>query len=128
MKRRDFSAGLLAAGALGLVPAAHAQKRIDNGKDYRTLSQRAPVDAPAGKIEVVEFFWYSCPHCHSFEPALEAWSRKLPADVPWAIEYPLAGDDLLEVTQRELANLRQLAQVFAKQKRAPTQTNPWTTT
>jgi len=53
MKRRDFSAGLLAAGALGLVPAAHAQKRIDNGKDYRTLSQRAPVDAPAGKIEVV---------------------------------------------------------------------------
>ena len=81
MKRREFSAGLLAAGTLALAPAAYAQRRIENGKDYRTLGQRAPVDAPAGKIEVVEFFWYSCPHCNTFEPALEAWSRKLPADV-----------------------------------------------
>ena len=38
-------------------------------------------EAPAGKIEVVEFFWYSCPHCNAFEPTLEAWSKKLPADV-----------------------------------------------
>ncbi len=81
MKRREFSAGLLAAGTLALAPAVRAQRRIENGKDYRTLGQRAPVDAPAGKIEVVEFFWYSCPHCNTFEPALEAWSRKLPADV-----------------------------------------------
>jgi len=81
MKRRDFSAGLLVAGAFGIAPAARAQRQPENGKDYRTLGQRAPVDAPAGKIEVVEFFWYSCPHCNSFEPALEAWSRKLPGDV-----------------------------------------------
>ena len=81
MKRRDFSTGLLATGTLGLAPAVHAQRRPENGKDYRTLSQRAPVDAPAGKIEVIEFFWYSCPHCHAFEPALEAWSRKLRPDV-----------------------------------------------
>ncbi len=81
MKRRDFSAGLIAAGTLGLSPLAQAQRRPENGKDYRTLGQRAPVDAPAGKIEVIEFFWYSCPHCHAFEPALEAWAGKLPADV-----------------------------------------------
>jgi thiol:disulfide interchange protein DsbA len=81
MKRRDFSAGLLAASALGLAPCAQAQKRPDDGIDYRTLGQRAPVDSPPGKIEVIEFFWYSCPHCNVFEPALEAWSRKLPADV-----------------------------------------------
>ena len=81
MKRRDFSTGLIAAGALGLAPAARAQRLPENGRDFRTLGQRAPVDAPAGKIEVVEFFWYSCTHCNAFEPALEAWSRKLPADV-----------------------------------------------
>ncbi len=81
MKRRDFSAGLIAAGTLGLSPLAQAQRRPESGKDYRTLGQRAPVDAPAGKIEVIEFFWYSCPHCHAFEPALEAWAGKLPADV-----------------------------------------------
>ena len=78
MQRRDFSAGLLAAGTLALVPAARAQRA---GTDFRVLSQPAPVDTPAGKIEVIEFFWYSCPHCHAFEPALEAWSRKLRPDV-----------------------------------------------
>ncbi len=39
------------------------------------------MTAPAGKIEVVEFFWYGCPHCHAFEPTLEPWVRHLPADV-----------------------------------------------
>jgi thiol:disulfide interchange protein DsbA len=45
------------------------------------LDPRAPVDAPTGKIEIVEFFWYSCPHCHAFEPTLDAWTKKLPKDV-----------------------------------------------
>jgi len=70
--------GLLAAGALSLAPAAFAQKA---GTDYRVLSQSAPVEAPAGKIEVVEFFWYCCPHCNAFEPLLESWSKRLPKDV-----------------------------------------------
>jgi len=30
---------------------------------------------------VIEFFWYECPHCNAFEPALEAWSKRLPSDV-----------------------------------------------
>jgi protein dithiol oxidoreductase (disulfide-forming) len=37
--------------------------------------------APAGSIEVVDFFWYSCPHCNAFEPSLQAWQKRLPADV-----------------------------------------------
>ena len=45
------------------------------------LEKRAPADAPAGKIEVIEFFWYSCPHCNAFEPALEAWIKAAPKDV-----------------------------------------------
>ncbi|RYF42378.1 MAG: thiol:disulfide interchange protein DsbA/DsbL [Comamonadaceae bacterium] len=84
MNRREFSAGtacVLAAAAIGLPGLAWAQKKPEDGTDYRALDKRVAVEAPAGKIEVVEFFWYSCPHCNAFEPRLEAWSKKLPADV-----------------------------------------------
>jgi thiol:disulfide interchange protein DsbA len=46
-----------------------------------TLDKRVNVDTPAGKIEILEFFWYSCPHCNAFEPALETWIKRLPNDV-----------------------------------------------
>ena len=34
-----------------------------------------------GKIEVVELFWYGCPHCYHFEPTINPWAEKLPKDV-----------------------------------------------
>jgi len=40
-----------------------------------------PTESAAGKVEVLEFFWYGCPHCYTLEPSIEAWSKKLPADV-----------------------------------------------
>ncbi len=82
MKRRDFS--IATAAAVSLLPLAgtvHAQGSFAAGKDYIVLGKPAPVDAPAGKVEVVEFFWYGCPHCYAFEPAIEAWAKQLPADV-----------------------------------------------
>lgn len=81
MDRREFSAAAAGALALGLPGLASAQRRPEDGRDYRRLEKAAPVDAPASKIEVVEFFWYSCPHCHAFEPKLVAWTKKLPPDV-----------------------------------------------
>jgi thiol:disulfide interchange protein DsbA len=82
MKRRDFSLGTVAAlAATGLALPAHAQKKPEDGSDYLTLDKRVPVEAPAGKVEVIEFFWYACPHCNAFEPKLEAWIKKNPADV-----------------------------------------------
>jgi thiol:disulfide interchange protein DsbA len=81
MKRRDFSAQL-AAAALGLPLAgrALAQGAPVEGQNYVRLSQ--PVAVPStGKIDVIEFFWYGCPHCFAFEPSLDAWSKKVPADV-----------------------------------------------
>ena len=84
MKRRDFSHGVGAALALSacLVPVAQAQARkFEAGTDFLALDKRAPVEAPAGKVEVVEFFWYSCPHCNAFEPTLDAWVKRAPKDV-----------------------------------------------
>ena len=81
MKRREFAIGA-AALPLAAPMLANAQGRPpEDGHDYRTLDKRVAVDAPPGKIEVVDFFWYSCPHCNAFEPMLQAWSRKLPDDV-----------------------------------------------
>lgn len=81
MKRRDFSTTVLGfgLGASTLTMPAFAQGAPVEGKDYVRLGQPQPV--PPGKIEVIEFFWYGCPHCNAFEPALEAWAKKLPPDV-----------------------------------------------
>src|SRR5665647_1816216 len=83
MKRRDFSLACSAmAGAAFIQSPALAQvKPPVAGTDYLLVEKRVAVEAPAGKIEVVEFFWYSCPHCNAFEPAFEAWSKRVPKDV-----------------------------------------------
>lgn len=47
---------------------------------YEAISPAQPVQNP-DKIEVIEFFWYGCPHCYSLEPALQAWLKKKPANV-----------------------------------------------
>ena len=81
LTRREFSTSLVAAGLAGSGVAAHAQgARFVEGVNYVRLVQPMPP-AVAGKIEVTEFFWYECPHCNTFEPALEAWAKKLPDDV-----------------------------------------------
>ena len=64
---------LIAAGAL-----AHAAD-FQEGKDYRRLDKPQPVET-GKKIEVIEFFSFSCPHCKDMEPILEQWVKKLPAD------------------------------------------------
>jgi protein dithiol oxidoreductase (disulfide-forming) len=82
MKRRELSTGLLACslGMAGLATRpAQAQGGPVEGTHYVRLGQPVPVGG--SKIEVVEFFWYGCPHCNDFEPTLEPWSKKVPADV-----------------------------------------------
>lgn len=84
MKRRDFSlaaAAVAVPGLTGVGQAAAQGAKPQAGKDYMVLDKRVPMDAAAGKIEVIEFFWYSCPHCNAFEPALEAWIKTAPKDV-----------------------------------------------
>ena len=83
MKRRDFSVACGAAMVgTTLIPAVSWSqgKPPQAGTDYQVIGKNAPVEAPAGKIEVVEFFWYNCPHCSSFEPAFGAWLNRAPKD------------------------------------------------
>ena len=86
MQRRAFSISAVtlaaATGICALPTLAQAQARaFQSGSDYLTLDKPAATEAPAGKVEVVEFFWYNCPHCNSFEPMFDAWAKKQPKDV-----------------------------------------------
>jgi len=71
----------LVAGTLGAMNTAHASPAAPvAGTDYTVLQTAQPVDAN-GKIEVIEFMWYGCPHCNEFDPYLEAWVKKQGPDV-----------------------------------------------
>jgi thiol:disulfide interchange protein DsbA len=72
-----FIQRLLAVIGLSLVAATAGASPTApvNGKDYRTLQRAQPTES-GKKVEVTEFFWYDCPHCNAFEPALEAWVKQ----------------------------------------------------
>lgn len=74
---------LLASASLIFSLAASAAEPVQ-GKDYEVISPALQSDAP-GKIEVTEFFWYGCSHCHHFEEPLGQWAKTLPKDV--ALRY-----------------------------------------
>ncbi len=77
LNRRQFTHALAAGTVLAVPPLAVWAQAPQEGRDFVRVAQ--PVPVPAGKVDVVEFFGYWCPHCHAFEPMLDAWSRKLPA-------------------------------------------------
>jgi thiol:disulfide interchange protein DsbA len=84
MNRREFSTQAIATGVfaatatLGSFARAQGTTPVE-GTHYVRLTQ--PLAVPPGKIEVIEFFWYGCPHCNDFEPSLDAWSKRLPTDI-----------------------------------------------
>lgn len=83
--RRVFLGRLAAAAAgatalSGWTATATAQAQPAAGTQYIRLATPQPVSS-AGKIEVLEFFSYACPHCFALETYLEPWAKKLPADV-----------------------------------------------
>lgn len=85
MQRRTLCKAALGLGVTVAAAPLWAQPgsvlAVTEDVNYRRLSHPAPVDAPAGRIEVLEFFSYACIHCSRFVAPLRAWKRALPADV-----------------------------------------------
>jgi protein dithiol oxidoreductase (disulfide-forming) len=78
---RAASITVAAAGVSAMPSWAQAQSVVpQEGREYRTINPVQPTDDPK-KIEVIEFFWYGCPHCAALEPILKEWIKKLPGDV-----------------------------------------------
>jgi protein dithiol oxidoreductase (disulfide-forming) len=64
---------------LAFTPFAAAQPAPRLKYDYELIDPQ-PV-LTGGRIEVVEFFWYGCPHCNNLQPSLEGWLKRKPSDV-----------------------------------------------
>jgi len=54
------------------------------GTNYTRLVPAQPTSVPAGQVEVLEFFWYACPHCYDLDPKVEAWKKTKPAYVTFS--------------------------------------------
>jgi len=84
LRRSLFAISALLIACLA-APVAFGQAHTPvPGKDYLQLSSPQPTETP-GKNEVIEFFWYRCPHCYSLEPYLESWVKKLPRDTQFRL-------------------------------------------
>lgn len=79
LSRRHFNQMMLGAMAATLLPSA-AFAELEEGQDWRAINPPQPSDTP-GKIEVLEFFSYGCPHCKSLNPLILQWESTLPEDV-----------------------------------------------
>ena len=119
--RREFSAAATAALALagwGQGAPAWAQAAGAapvEGRDYVRLNTPVAVLA-GGKIDVIEFFSYGCPHCYSFEPMLEQWVKRLPADVAFR-RVPATFNPTFEGYAKLFYALEAIGQVEALHKR-----------
>lgn len=67
--------------ASSVAPAAEAAQTWTEGVEYERIDPPMPIQVPAGKIEVIEFFAYWCPHCKDLQVPLEEWKSRAPADV-----------------------------------------------
>src|SRR5690606_29873089 len=116
MQRRRFNARLAAAGAAALAPLAvgraQAQSGPVEGRHYIRLATPAPVSLPGPdkKVEVLEFFWYECPHCNSFEPLADAWSKRLSSDVVYR-KVPVGFSARHQVAQKAFYALEEMGQL-----------------
>jgi thiol:disulfide interchange protein DsbA len=75
-----FASLLRVVAAIVLLAAGTASAQLVPGKDYQLVKPPQPIES-GNKVEVIEFFWYGCPHCYALQPSLQSWLKRKPADV-----------------------------------------------
>jgi len=71
---------LLLSLGIGFVGSSTAHAEVVEGKDYTILTNTQSTQNESG-IEVIEFFWYGCPHCNNLHPHIKAWLKNVSEDV-----------------------------------------------
>lgn len=93
MDRRRFL-GSLAAGGAVLATGTHASaSNLTPGVHYLPIRPRISTGVPEGKVQVLEIFWYGCPHCYNLQPHMGEWMSTLPDSVEFS-HLPAAFNDL----------------------------------
>ena len=125
MQRRQFTQAAVAVAAVSSLSAvallsnttAQAQAaKPQAGVDYLVLDKTVPTETAAGKVEVIEFFGYWCPHCNTFEPELETWLKKLPAHISFK-RVPVAFQDAAIPLQKLYYTLEVMGKVEEMQRK-----------
>ena len=74
------------------VPFLAYSATFEEGRNYQRIVPAQPTEGK-GKIEVVELFWYGCPHCYRFQPYMARWLKEKPADVVYRRMPAILGEN-----------------------------------
>ena len=77
-------ASTMAASTSTASAATTVSGSWQEGVNYTRLVPAQPTEVPAGQVEVLEFFWYACPHCNALDPLVESWKKTKPAYITFS--------------------------------------------
>jgi protein dithiol oxidoreductase (disulfide-forming) len=77
-------ASTVAAATSAATAATPAATPWQEGVNYKRLVPAQPTNVAAGQVEVLEFFWYACPHCYALEPTVATWLKSKPAYITFS--------------------------------------------
>jgi protein dithiol oxidoreductase (disulfide-forming) len=104
------SPGQAALERVAALPAAGQmpQTRWSAGTNYIPVVPAQPTDAAPGKVEVVEAFWFACPHCYALDSYLESWRKGPKAPYVEFVRIPVVWDEMRRATARLFYTLQAL--------------------
>src|SRR5271166_4903451 len=75
---------LAAVASTAAAATLSAPTPWQEGVNYTRLVPAQPTAVPSGQVEVLEFFWYACPHCYAIDPQVESWRKTKPAYISFS--------------------------------------------